>query len=311
MIPSPTDTEALANRINLHTRDAHNKVDTRLSIKMAFVMRHDFIYIDILKNFYLIFTTIEQNIDHILTYECDDAQFLKARQILKQFYMNEFRRSEKIAKDLAFFGVDTKQLLQDKIEENLPPKLSEFLEYIEYNVKKDPLTVLAYCHVLYLALFAGGRIFKSSFMRNIGFLGNYKSDLPQRELIMRATNFFQFDESAQQETKLKLKYKENFELSTRNTLTESEKLMIINTSRDIFRYVYNIFEEISKLNLDRLLSFKDFKIISFLLDEWRYDKENDKSKLLKLLFFIIKYAIIILSIFIIWKLAKLVQSFIK
>lgn len=311
MIPSPTDTEALANRINLHTRDAHNKVDTRLSIKMAFVMRHDFIYIDILKNFYLIFTTIEQNIDHILTYECDDAQFLKARQILKQFYMNEFRRSEKIAKDLAFFGVDTKQLLQDKIEENLPPKLSEFLEYIEYNVKKDPLTVLAYCHVLYLALFAGGRIFKSSFMRNIGFLGNYKSDLPQRELIMRATNFLQFDESAQQETKLKLKYKENFELSTRNTLTESEKLMIINTSRDIFRYVYNIFEEISKLNLDRLLSFKDFKIISFLLDEWRYDKDNDKSKLLKLLFFIIKYAIIILSIFIIWKLAKLVQSFIK
>lgn len=311
MIPSPTDTEALANRINLHTRDAHNKVDTRLSIKMAFVMRHDFIYIDILKNFYLIFNTIEQNIDHILTYESNDDRLLKSRQILKQFYIDEFRRSDNISKDLAFFGVDSKQLLQEKIEENLPPKLSEFLEYIEYNVKKDPLTVLAYCHVLYLALFAGGRIFRSSFMRNIGFLGNYKSDLSQHELIMRATNFFQFDESAQQEIKLKLKYKENFELSTRNTLTEPEKLIIINTSRDIFRYVYNIFEEISKLNRERLLSFKDFKIISFLLDEWRYDNNNSKSKSLKLIFFIIKYSLLILSIFILWKLIKLAQSSIK
>ena len=96
MITSPTDTETLASRINLQRWDVHNKVDTKLSIKMAFVMRHDFIFIEILKNFYLIFTTIEQNIKHILTNESEDDHFLK------QFYLYKFRRSEKIAKNLFF-----------------------------------------------------------------------------------------------------------------------------------------------------------------------------------------------------------------
>ena len=96
MVTSPTETETLAYRINLHRRDDRNKVDTKLSIKKAFVMRHNFIFIEILKNFYLIFTTIEQNIKHILINESEDDQ------ILKQFYLEEFRRSEKIPKDLVF-----------------------------------------------------------------------------------------------------------------------------------------------------------------------------------------------------------------
>ena len=40
----------------------------------------------------------------------------------------------------------------------------------------------------------------------------------------------------------------------------------------------NIFEEISQPSRERLLSFKDFKIISFLLDERRYDDDNIKLK---------------------------------
>ena len=36
----------------------------------------------------------------------------------------------------------------------------------------------------------------------------------------------------------------------------------------------NIFEEISQLNRERLLSFKDFKIISFLLGERIYNDDN-------------------------------------
>lgn len=303
MIPSPTDTEALANRINLHTRDAHNKIDTRLSIKMAFVMRHDFIYIDILKTFYLIFQTIESNIDSILISN-DDLQSQRTRDILNQFFVNEFRRTDKINQDLSFFKIDTTTLLQDKIDGNLPPRLNEFIQYIEYNVKRDPVTILAYCHVLYLALFAGGKIFKSSFMRNIGFLNNYKTELSQRDLIMNVTNFFQFDDHPQQELKLKLKYKENYDLATRDNLTEQEKLMIIQSSRDIFRYIYNIFEEIGQSNKEKLLTFRNFRIISFLLDEWKYDTDNTKSKVLKIAFGTIKYILLISIFLLIWTLLK-------
>ncbi|CAL9737704.1 heme-binding protein Hmx1p [Monosporozyma servazzii] len=303
MIPSPTDTEALANRINLHTRDAHNKIDTKLSIKMAFVMRHDFIYIDILKTFYLIFQTIESNIDSILISN-DDLQSQRTRDILNQFFVNEFRRTDKIYQDLSFFKIDTTTLLQDKIDGNLPPRLNEFIQYIEYNVKRDPVTILAYCHVLYLALFAGGKIFKSSFMRNIGFLNNYKTELSQRDLIMNVTNFFQFADHPQQELKLKLKYKENYDLATRDNLTEQEKLMIIQSSRDIFRYIYNIFEEIGQSNKEKLLTFRNFRIISFLLDEWKYDTDNTKSKVLKIAFGTIKYILLITIFLLIWTLLK-------
>lgn len=312
MIPSPTDTEALANRINLHTRDAHNKVDTRLSIKMAFVMRHDFIYIDILKNFFLIFYTIESNINSILNCdESDNEQLFRTREILNQFYVNEFRRTDKTAQDLHFFQIDTDKLLQEKLDGSLPPRLNEFIQYIEYNVQKDPLTILAYCHVLYLALFAGGKIFKSTFMRNMGFLNNYKTELSQRELILNVTNFFYFSDHPQEELKLKLKYKENYELATRNGLTEPEKLMIIDTSRDIFRYVYNIFEEIGQSNREKLLSFRNFRIISFLLDEWKYDTDNSKSKSLKFMFGIIKYTLLIIFFLLLWTTIKSLYSLTK
>lgn len=307
MIPSPTDTEALANRINLHTRDAHNKVDKRVSLKFALVMRHDFIYIDLLKDFYLIFYLIENKIDLILSNgTTDDTQLIRTKEILKQFYVDKFRRSEAIAKDLRFFQIDPDSLLHNWQNENLPPRLMEFLQYIDYNIDKNPLTVLSYCHVLYLALFAGGKIFKSSFMRNMGFLNNYETTLDRHELITNVTNFFNFDETTKLETGLKLKYKENYELATRGSLTELEKLMIIDTSRDIFRYVYNIFEEIGQLNKEKLLSLRDFKIISFLLDEWKY---NDfiKTKYGPLITFI-KFLLIVICCFGLFKVGKPLYS---
>lgn len=283
MLPLPTDTEALANRINFHTRDLHNKIDKRAAIKFAFVIRHKYIYIELLKTYLQIFNVIESNIDRILETskglekgtEINDT--LRCAEILDHFFIDEFRRKDPLIKDLNFLEVDTNMLLSEDYTN--PIILQEFLDFIDRDIKENPLNVLAYCHVLYLALFAGGKIFKSNFYRKIGFLDNYKQDhmdhgdkIDKKKLVSNVTHFFEFADSVDEELKLKFSYKEKYDEATRNNLTEQEKLKVIETSRKIFEYNYRVIGEISDSNRAELMNLKSFRCLSFVLDEWRFNE---------------------------------------
>ena len=54
---------------------------------------------------------------------------------------------------LSLFKVDTNQLLQEKFKETLPRKLSGFIEYIKYNVKKGSIS-----HISVLSYFIFGKM---------------------------------------------------------------------------------------------------------------------------------------------------------
>ena len=84
-IPSPTDVGALANRINFQTRDMHNKINAYMSMKMAFAMRHGFIYRQGIVAYYYVFHAIEQEIDRLLEHPVT-VQDEKVKGILQQFW---------------------------------------------------------------------------------------------------------------------------------------------------------------------------------------------------------------------------------
>ncbi|CCK68707.1 Hmx1p KNAG_0B02640 [Huiozyma naganishii CBS 8797] len=277
-IPSPTDTDALANRINFHTRDLHNEVDKAFSVKFMMALRHSFIYTDILKTFYTVFGTVEQRIDELIASEGGDG----VGAILGEFYVPEFRRADKIKRDLVFLGE------WDTVESGQwtpPPQLAGFLQYLRSEMDRDPITVLAPCHVLYLALFAGGRVFKSSLFKNLGFLPNFRDkngpgeEMSDHTLVSNATNFFQFAETIEDENKLRWTYKRNYELATRDTLTEDQKLAVIAASRDVFRHTFAVIEEICQQNHDELMSFRSFKIVTYFLEEWKFNKNFKRGVL--------------------------------
>lgn len=281
-IPSPTDVGALANRINFHTRDAHNKINTYMSIRLAFALKHGFIYRQGILAYYHIFDAIEQEVDRLLM-DPQNEKELQMQSILRQFWLEEFRRSNQIFKDLELlYSPEYKSTdeVRDFISSNaLPPKLQEFVDYIHATVQEEPCTILAYCHVMYLALFAGGRVMRSNIYRHTGLFPKFEF-LSPKDLVHRGTNFFTFsEEGTDAENKLRWKYKQGFELSTREELTEEQKKRIIDVSSQIFLWNMEITGEIGELNRKELMSKFSFKLLTYLVEEWKHnDLLSKKSK---------------------------------
>lgn len=290
-IPSPTDVGALANRINFHTRDAHNKINAYMSVRLAFALKHGFIYRQGILTYYHIFDAIEQELDRLMQ-DAHTEQELQIQDVLRQFWVEEFRRSNRIFRDLeVLYSPEYKNTadLRDFISTQvLPPKLQNFVNYIHESVQKDPCSILAYCHVMYLALFAGGKVMRSNIYRHTGLFPKFEF-LSPKELVLRGTNFFTFsDEGTDAENKLRWKYKEGYELATRSELSETQKEKIIEVSSEIFNWNMEVIGEVGELNKKELMGKFSFKLLTYLSEEWRYNNVlSKKSKDLIVITFIL------------------------
>lgn len=300
-VPSPTDVGALANRINFHTRDAHNKINAYMSVRLAFALKHGFIYRQGILTYYHIFDAIEQELDRLMQ-DARTEEEIQIQDVLRQFWVEEFRRSNRIFRDLeVLYSPEYKNTgdLRDFVSAQvLPPKLQNYVDYIHESVQKDPCTILAYCHVMYLALFAGGKVMRSNIYRHTGLFPKFEF-LSPKELVLRGTNFFTFsDEGTDAENKLRWKYKEGYELATRSELSETQKKKIIEVSSQIFNWNMEVIGELGELNKKELMGKFSFKMLTYLSEEWRYNNVlSKKSKdliiiTMILLQFLVAYAIL-------------------
>ena len=272
-IPVPTDVGALANRINFHTRDAHNKVNAYMSVRLAFALKHGFIYRQGILAFYHIFDAVEQELDRLLNDPQNDEE-RQMQHVLRQFWLEEFRRTNRIFKDLEVLYSpeysDSESLRNFVEHQPLAPQLQSFVDSIHSTVQQDSCTILAYCHVLYLALFAGGKVMRSNLYRHTGLFPKFEYLTP-KELVIRGTNFFTFsDEGSDAENKLRWKYKEGYELATRQELSESQKTRILQVSSQIFDWNMDVIGEIGEMNRNELMSKFSFKLLTYLSEEWKY-----------------------------------------
>ncbi|QLQ79168.1 hypothetical protein HG537_0B05160 [Torulaspora globosa] len=274
-IPSPTDVGALANRINFHTRDAHNKINAYMSVRIAFALKHGFIYRQGVLTFYHIFDAIEQELDRLLQ-DPQTPEEIQMQNVLRQFWVEEFRRSHRIFRDLEVLyspEYPSKDELREFVTNHAPaPKLQEFVNFIHESVQREPCTILAYCHVMYLALFAGGKVMRSNIYRHTGLFPKFEF-LSPRELVLRGTNLFTFsEEGTDAENKLRWKYKEGYELATRHELSESQKVRIIEVSGQIFDWNTQVIAEIGTLNRQELMHTFSFKLLTYIAEEWKHSQ---------------------------------------
>lgn len=299
-IPSPTDVGALANRINFHTRDAHNKVNAYMSVRIAFALKHGFIYRQGILAFYHVFDAVEQEQDRLMQNPQTDEE-KQMQHVLGQFWLEEFRRTGRIFKDLEVLYSpeysNAESLSNFVSHDTLAPQLQNFVDYIHRTVQQDPCTILAYCHVLYLALFAGGKVMRSNLYRHTGLFPKFEY-LSPKELVLRGTNFFTFsDEGTDAENKLRWRYKEGYELATRQELSEAQKTQIIQVSREIFDWNMDVIGEIGEMNRSELMSKFSFKLLTYLSEEWKYSTVLSKRS---------KDAIIVLAILVQFLIAYIV-----
>ncbi|AGO13487.1 AaceriACL154Wp [[Ashbya] aceris (nom. inval.)] len=272
VVPLPTDTGALANRINFHTGELHSKADAFVSAKFAVALRHPSIYRQGLLAMYYIFRTVEQQLDRVL-HTPATADEARIGDILRAFWQPEFERAPAILKDLEVYYAaeySTPAALQQFLDSyELPPRLAATVADIEATALHQPWTVLAHCHVLYLALFAGGRVMRSAVSRQLGLLP-CAAGLSARETQRRGTNFFTFGAGAGEENKIRVAYKRDYELATRTALSEAEKADIIAAARADFGRIAAVIDEIGTLNRRELLRSPSFRLATYLAEEWRY-----------------------------------------
>ncbi|KAG0682764.1 heme oxygenase [Pichia californica] len=239
IIPAKNDIGALANRINMETRTLHNQIDKMVTLKFALAVRDPKIYRQGIQMFYHIFSAIEDCIERELNNNN------KYTEMFKNIYKPEMLRRSKLHKDLMFFYDGH----EEKFEKPILTKQIEFSDYIRKTTSDHPYLLLAYMHVLYLALFAGGRIMSSQVAKSLRLFPQVEGK-SYDEIVSEGTNFYKFD--VEDMEVLRIIYKRDYELQTRNFLTEEEKEEIINESKFIFKETAEGIKEIENHNLQRM-----------------------------------------------------------
>lgn len=239
ILPAPNDVGALANRINHETKALHNKIDKMITLKLALAYRDARIYRQGLQSFYHVFATVERSL--MSQFEKDDEW----TDILKQVWKPEMARTDKCEQDLMFYYDDRRE----KFESPIMSEQINFVEHIKTVTAEKPYLLLAYLHVMYLALFAGGRIMRSSISKATGLFPQ-KDGLKHEDIIRLGANFFTFDVA--DEDAFRLLYKRDYELVTRPTLTEEQKVEIIEESKYIFAQNAKCVSEIEQHNIARM-----------------------------------------------------------
>lgn len=249
VIPHKTDVGALANRINLDTRALHNKIDKWVTLRFALALRDYRIYRQGLQSFYHVFATIETNLYQQLESNGEWSE------LLLKVWKPEMARKERAEQDLLFYYDDDKS----KFVTPIMPAQIEFVNHINKVIQEKPYILFAYLHVMYLALFAGGRVMRSSLGRATGLFPQ-KGGLKHEEVVKMGTNFFHFE--VPDEETFRLLYKRDYELQTRNELTEAQKLEIIEESKYIFEQNSKCMKELESHNMSRIKSKWAYIVVS-------------------------------------------------
>lgn len=240
IIPHKTDVGALANRINMETRTLHNKIDKLVTLKFALALRDYKIYRQGLQSFYHVFATVERQL-HAQLAKNDEWS-----ELLQKVWKPVIARSEPAQQDLLFYYNDRKEKFMNPI---MPAQI-EFVEHITKVTLEKPYLLFAYLHVMYLALFAGGRVMMRLSISRATGLFPQKDGLNHDDIVKLGTNFFRFD--VDDENTFRLLYKRDYELATRNALTEEQKLDIIEESKYIFQQNAKCVIELEHHNLTRI-----------------------------------------------------------
>ncbi|KAG7698326.1 hypothetical protein KL930_001987 [Ogataea haglerorum] len=246
-IPTKDDLGALGNRINAETKQLHDQINTFVTMKFAIALRNQKVYRQGLQAFYHIFRHIEIALQREMEKDHEYSQ------ILKEIYKPVLCRTEPLREDLMYFYEGQSQ----KFENPILPLQIEYAQYILESTKEKPYLLLAYMHVMYLALFAGVKILNSQVVKSLRLFPKVKGK-SRDDALKKGTNFFTIDVSDTEE--LRAIYKRDYELQTRNNLSEDIKLEIIEESKYIFEMTGRIVKEIESHNMAKLQTSVTYQI---------------------------------------------------
>lgn len=174
--------------------------------------------------FYWLYKTFEEEVDRIRTHGQDDH--LKAA--FEAVHEPLLARTAKIEEDLMFYFDHDKSVLTTMHS----PQARAYVSHVREIAQQEPIKLMAYLSVMYLALFAGGQVIKSKMIKLSGFYPA-KPGLSHAQVIDRGTNIFAFD--TDDVTNLKKTYRARFDQVCLEYFDRSERDKIVEEAKEIFR----------------------------------------------------------------------------
>lgn len=246
IIPSKTDIGALGNRINSETRKCHERINKEMAIKFPVAIYEPKVYRQGIQMFYHIFKAIEDSLSEEINKNTHYSD------MLRKIWRPELSRTGRLHKDLMLFYGGRPA----KFESPILKKQIQSTEHIKQIAIERPYLLLAYMHVLYLALFAGGQFMYPKVAQSKKLFPGASSKNFEAAS-SDGTNFFRFDVENPQ--KLRAAYKQDYELQTRNFLSEQEKEEVIEESKVAFDMICDGINEIESHNLNVLRQKTGFR----------------------------------------------------
>ncbi|RPA80704.1 heme oxygenase-like protein [Ascobolus immersus RN42] len=237
----------LSADINRATRDVHNVLNHLIMTRLPLGLLQPTLYREGVLSIFYIFRTFESAWQsHLSNPDLDP----RLRQILTRTYIPAMQRTRAILADVAYYyslplDLAEKTYLPLSHQPSLPTRQS-IVNHIEKVTREKPHVLLSYGHVMYMALFAGGRILKLRILDNDIFFPGTPKDKETRQRM--GVNMFSFEgrRTKEEEEEIRIAWKAGMG-DAENLLTKEEWNDCCEEGAQVFRLMESMIYELDTI----------------------------------------------------------------
>ncbi|BFZ54164.1 heme oxygenase [Savitreella phatthalungensis] len=260
---------SLNDVIASRTRRLHDQNNRLANLRLVGALRSGRLWREYLLRFAVVYTAIEDAFSELLSQpsptddDIDQAAWTRSRNAIARLRTPLLLRTNRILKDLAFFyQTDVENArrrvrrcsTEDPVAERYAKRLGHLvggagIENVDLGGDR-PIRVLAYASVMYLALFAGGRIIKSRMLSERAGFWPRVDGKSREDVLAHGTHTLSFDLAAsaggqvddvwkskefQDVTALKTFYRALYDDVAAEVLTDDDRETVIDEACEIFK----------------------------------------------------------------------------
>ncbi|KAI5807031.1 hypothetical protein EDC01DRAFT_700007 [Geopyxis carbonaria] len=235
--PASPEKPNLSQAMNNATRDLHDSINLLIMSRFASCLQHPrgyTLYREGLLSYYHIYLAFEGIYTSLLSSPTSMPPHTRAA--LTALSDARLARAPALAADLAYLFFDTPggfDAARDAAAAR--PQVAAYVRHIETVCRARPHTLVAYAHVYYMALFAGGKILRRQLQGAAGFVPVHGPASDADMAVRCATNLFQFPVAEEEREGLRTRFKEAMGL-VEELLTEGERAEVVQEAREVFKW---------------------------------------------------------------------------
>ncbi|KAK6543105.1 heme oxygenase [Orbilia ellipsospora] len=236
---APSKQMSLGDEINYITASLHHELNMIIMSRLPLGLKNSKAFHEGLTSFSIIYSTFEASLDFHIRSSTTPS---RTRTILEQIYIPAIHRASAFEKDLNKYTPESEK---DELSKSTPAR-SYVASHVQRVTTERPHALLAYCHCLYMALFAGGQHIKAAISRStIRKLALQPHQIvPEDAKTAPGIGLFTFDgRSTKEELELRQKLRDGLRRAE-ELLTPKERSEVLAEACEVFKLTRRLVDEL-------------------------------------------------------------------